>query len=110
MTALIAGIAAGTFFYFMFWGWLGQVAMMLVQFKKYFQRIKSEAGVSPAYWLKDNVLRIIISFVIAALLSPIAVLVALKVPEGLSGLMEWTCIGTGALIDKTVESFTNKKK
>lgn len=103
---LIAGIPITEFLYFMFWAWLGQVAMLLVQLKKYFPRIKSEGGFAPQYWLKDNFLRMAITFTAALILSPLAVLVAIKAPDGLT---EFACVGAGAIIDKTVESFTNKK-
>jgi len=104
---LIAGLELPRFGYFMGWAALGQVAMILVQVKRYFPRIKDQGGFQPLYWWKDNWMRILFSFLTALALSPIAVLVALKSPDGLT---EFACIGAGAIIDKTVESFTNKKK
>lgn len=104
---MIAGIPIGEFMYFMLWAWLGQNYMLIVQIKKYFPRIKSEGGFAPEYWIRDNFWRIVITFTATLALSPLAVLVAIKAPDGLT---EFACIGAGAIIDQTVESFTNKKK
>lgn len=106
-TPLIAGIEWSLFIYYMLWAWLGQVAMFLIQIKKYFERIQNQGGFAPQFWWKDNKKRIIITFGIAIILSPIPVLFAIRTPDGLT---EFACVGAGAIIDRIVESFTNKKK
>jgi len=104
---LIAGLAVPKFAYFMAWAFLGQLMMIAKQIKKYIERIKDQGGFQIAYWWKNNWLRLVISFFIALPFSPIAVLVAIKAPDGLT---ELTCVGIGAIIDQYVEAFTNKKK
>jgi len=107
METLIAGITITKFGYFMAWAFLGQIAMVVIQVKKYISQINSEGGFQIAFWWKDNRLRILISFLTALILSPIAVLTIVSMPGVVD---EMAAMMAGAFIDKTVESFTNKKK
>lgn len=104
---LIAGLAVPEFMYFMAWAFLGQLLMVLVQIKRGFKKIKNDGGFQLGFWLMDNKYRILFSFLSAIPFSVVAVLVVIKAPDGLT---EFACVGAGAMIDKTVESFTNKKK
>ena len=104
---LIAGIAVPKFAYFMAWAFLGQLLMVLVQIKRGFAKIKNDGGFQLGFWLLDNKYRIVFSFLSAIPFSMVAVLFAIHSPDGLT---EFACVGAGAMIDKTVESFTNKKR
>jgi len=107
ITFMIGTLTLGKFGYFMFWAFWGQVAMFAFQQKKYWERHKSEEGVSIKIMIYDNRYRIIISFMIALILSPVAVLTIMGAPGGPS---EMAAIGAGACIDKFCEAYTNKKK
>lgn len=104
---MIAGLEITSFIYFMFWAWLGQIYIVLVQIKKNSEIIHNQGGFAPAYWWKTNRKRVLITLVMAMMLSPLAVLIAIEAPGIVT---EVACFGTGAVIDKTVEAFTNKRK
>lgn len=88
----------------LFYGYIGALLSYLIQVYKYFPRIKKESGYSILYALRDNIWRLLLTFIIV----PVGILFSEELLQ--FKISAFTSLLAGFMSDKTIDALANRKK